>query len=146
MAQLRRLRGLFMCPTSRPSSGAEPNAQLKCPALWPTSGAQTELVVSRKSLFLQIHNYKISGSPLGVNPQCSRDPAHFPRVPQRTNYPLQSIPKVVLKKMLGHLTCIIFTYYRSTCGAGALSAATTTCSASSWSATCPLLTSASLTT
>ena len=65
---------------------------------------------------MQIHNYKISGSPLGVNPQCSRDPAHFPRVPQRTNYPLQSIPKVVLKKMLGHLTCIIFTYYRSTCG------------------------------
>ena len=65
---------------------------------------------------MQIHNLKISGSPLGVNPQCSRDPAHFSRVSQRTNYPLQSIPKVVLKKMLGHLTCIIFTYYRSTCG------------------------------
>ena len=48
--------------------------------------------------------------------------------------------------MLGHLTCIIFTYYRSTCGAGALSAATTTCSASSWPATCLPLTSASSTT
>ena len=70
----------------------------------------------RRSLEVQFHNNKISGSSYGVNPQCSRDPAHIPRVPQRTNYPLQSIPKVVLKIMLCHLTCIIFTYYRSTCG------------------------------